>query len=77
MSEQIYIYSLRGYYMLDTILEMRIGAGLVAQWLSLHVLLQQPRVCRFGSRVWTWHHLGKPCRGRRPTYKVEKDGHGC
>ena len=21
--------------------------------------------------------LGKPCCGRRPTYKVEKDGHGC
>ena len=21
--------------------------------------------------------LGKPCCGRRPTYKVEQDGHGC
>ena len=21
--------------------------------------------------------LGKPCCGRRPTYKVEGDGHGC
>ena len=21
--------------------------------------------------------LGKPCYGRRPTYKVEEDGHGC
>ena len=21
--------------------------------------------------------LGKPCCGRRPTYKVEYDGHGC
>ena len=21
--------------------------------------------------------LGKPCRGRRHTYKVEEDGHGC
>ena len=21
--------------------------------------------------------LGKPCFGRRPTYKVEEDGHGC
>ena len=21
--------------------------------------------------------LGKPCCGRRPTYKVEKGGHGC
>ena len=21
--------------------------------------------------------LGTPCCGRRPTYKVEEDGHGC
>ena len=21
--------------------------------------------------------LGKPCCGRRPTYKIEEDGHGC
>ena len=21
--------------------------------------------------------LGKPCSARRPTYKVEEDGHGC
>ena len=21
--------------------------------------------------------LGEPCCGRRPTYKVEEDGHGC
>ena len=21
--------------------------------------------------------MGKPCCGRRPTYKVEEDGHGC
>ena len=21
--------------------------------------------------------LGKPCCGRRPTYKLEEDGHGC
>ena len=33
------------------------GAGQVAQWLSSHVLLQQPGVHRFGSQVWTWHHL--------------------
>ena len=34
----------------------------------------------FGSRVWTWHRLallGKPCYGRRPTYKVVEGGHGC
>ena len=34
-----------------------IGAGLVAQWLSAHVLLQWPRVHWFGSWVWTWHFL--------------------
>ena len=33
------------------------GAGLVAQWLSAHVLLLQPRVCQFRSKVWTWHLL--------------------
>ena len=21
--------------------------------------------------------LGKPCCGRRPTYNIEEDGHGC
>ena len=34
-----------------------------------------------GSLVWVtgvdMALLGKPCRGRRPTYKVEEDQHGC
>ena len=34
-----------------------------------------------GSLVWIpgvdMAPLGKPCCGRRPTDKVEKDGHGC
>ena len=34
-----------------------------------------------GSPVWNpgvdMPLLGKPCCGRRPTYKVEEDGHGC
>ena len=34
-----------------------LGAGPVAQWLSLHVLLGWPGVRRFGSRVRTWHRL--------------------
>ena len=41
------------------------------------VLLRQPWVCQFGSRVWTYTPLGKPCCGRHPTYKVEEDGHEC
>ena len=28
-----------------------VGASLVAQWLSLHIPLRWPRVCRFGSWV--------------------------
>ena len=32
-------------------------AGPVAQWLSSHVLLGQPRVCPFGSPAQTWHCL--------------------
>ena len=52
------------------------GAGLVTQWLSLHVPLQWPGVHWFRSRVWTYAPLGKPCCGRHPTYKVEEDGHG-
>ena len=35
----------------------------------------------WGSPVWIpdadMALLGKPCCGRRPTYKVEEDGHGC
>ena len=30
-----------------------------------------------GSLVWTYTQLGKPCCGRRPTYKVGEDGHRC
>ena len=32
---------------------------------------------RFGSWVWTYAPLAKPCCGKRPTYKMEEDGHGC
>ena len=49
----------------------------MAQQLSAHVLLQWPRVRRFGSRVQDRASFSKPCCGRRPTYKVEEDGHGC
>ena len=34
-----------------------IGAGLVAQRLGVHILLQRPRVCQFGSWVRTWYRL--------------------
>ena len=53
------------------------GACPVAQQVSLHIPLWWPR----GSPVWIlgvdMAPLGKPCCGRRPTYKVEEDGHGC
>ena len=54
------------------------GAGLVVQRLSSHVLLlggpgfaSSDPGCGHGT---TWQ---KPCCGRRPMYKVEEDGHGC
>ena len=52
------------------------GAGLVAQRLSLQVLIRGPGVRWFRSWVQTWHHLASHACGRRPTYKVEEDGHG-
>ena len=51
------------------------GAGQVVQWLSSHVPIQRPGVCRFGSQVQTYIPLIKPCISRRPTYKIEEDGH--
>ena len=54
-----------------------IGAGPVAQQLSAHA--RSSSVAR-GSLVQIpdadMAPLGKPCCGRRPTYKVEEDGHG-
>ena len=52
--------------------ERTLRASPVVQW-----LLQQPRVRQFGSWVLTYALLVKPCCGRRPTYKVEEDGHRC
>ena len=50
------------------------GAGPVAQKLSLHPPLRQPRVLRFGSQVQTL--LIKPgCSGI--PHKIEKDWHRC
>ena len=58
--------------------KMGMGVGWVAQQLSSHILLlgglgfvsSDPG---FGHGT-AWQ---KPCCGRRPTYKVEEDGHGC
>ena len=56
---------------------MRSGAGPVAQRLSAHVpLLGGPGFSGSDPRP-DMAPLGKPCCGRRPTYKVEEDGHGC
>ena len=52
----------------------KVGAGPVAQQLSSHIPLRRLGIHQFGSSVRT---LVKPCYGRRPTYKVEEDGHGC
>ena len=53
------------------------GASPVVQQLSSHALLQGLRVCWFRSRVWTYTLLMKPYCDKRPTYKVEEDGHRC
>ena len=58
-------------------LNMYLGAGLVAKRLSSRAPLQGPGVCLFGSQVRTYAQLIKLCCGRRPTYKIEEDGHGC
>ena len=48
----------------------------MAQRLSAHVLLQQPGLA--GSDPGADRApLGAPCCGRRPTYKLEEDGHAC
>ena len=36
-------------------------ASLVVQQLSSHILHPQPGVCQFGSWVWTYALLVKPC----------------
>ena len=43
------------------------GAGPVIQQLSSHDPVWQPRVHQFGSWVWTYALLVKPCCGRCPT----------
>ena len=52
----------------------KLGAGPVAQQLGAHILLRRPGVRQFGSPGADMALLGKPCCGRRPTYKVEEDG---
>ena len=37
----------------------KVRAGLVVQRLSMHILLRQPRVHWFRSRVGPWHRLAK------------------
>ena len=47
----------------------------LAQWhISLHTALWLPRVCRFGSRVWTYTPLIKPCCESVPHKKQRKTG---
>ena len=55
-----------------------IGAGLVVQWLSTHVLLLGG-LGFTGSDPGYGHGIAwqKPCCGSHPAYKAEEDGHGC
>ena len=60
-----------------SLLEMlNLLVGLVAQQLSSHAQLRQPGVRQLRSRVQTYTSLVKPSCGRRPSYKVEENGHG-
>ena len=49
-------------------------AGLMVQWLSLHVLLWRPGVCQFRSRVWTWHRMSSHAVAGVPHVKWRKMG---
>ena len=53
------------------------GAGPVAQQLSAHLLILGGAAFTVQSPGVDMAPLGMPCCGRRPTYKVEEDGHGC
>ena len=66
------------FYIFPNALEILIRAGSVVQRFSSHVPLlsslgfaSSDPGCQHGT---AWQ---KPCCGRRPTYKVEDDGHGC
>ena len=52
-------------------------ASPVAHWLSSHVLLRQPGVRWFGSRVQTYTLLVRPAVAGIAHIKKEEDGHGC
>ena len=49
----------------------------MAQRLNSHVLLLEARGSLVPIPGVDMAQLGTPCCGRRPTYKVEEDGHGC
>ena len=55
------------------------ASSLVAQQLSWRVLLQQPRVRRFRSQVWTYAPLVSQAILWQASHidKVKENGHGC
>ena len=53
-----------------------LGAALVAQWLSVHIVLRRRRVRQFGSRMQTWLHLAGHVAVGIPRIKQRKMGTG-
>ena len=54
--------------------QMRLASGVVVKFAGSALMAQCSAVRILGAEMVP---LGKPCCGRRPTYKVEEDGHGC
>ena len=70
-------YLLKIYNMLGKIKDTLLGASPVVQQLSVHVpLLGGPGFTSSDPGA-DMALLGKSCCDRRPTYKVEEDGHRC
>ena len=65
------------YHSLDVLKNTSSGIGPMALQLSVHILLWRPRGSPVRIPGADMAPFGMPCCDRRPTYKVEEDGHGC